>query len=73
MRTIIELQEQQIEALKAISARKGLSRAELVRRAVAEYLQHHQADSDGEAFGLWANRQKDGLTYQESLRREWEA
>ena len=73
MRTIIDLQEQQLEALKALGEQEGLSRAELIRRAVNEYLRHHQAGEEGEAFGLWRHRHIEGLAYQESLRKEWDA
>jgi metal-responsive CopG/Arc/MetJ family transcriptional regulator len=71
MRTIVELPDQQIEALKAMSEQQGLSRAELMRRAVAEYLEHHQLASSEEAFGLWKERCKDGVEYQQHLRQEW--
>ena len=72
MRTIVELPEQQIEALKAMSQQEGLSRAELMRRAVAEYLAHHQGQVDESAFGLWQDRGVDGLTQQQQLRKEWD-
>ena len=71
MRTIVELPEQQIEGLKALSEREGLSRAELMRRAVAEYLARHRGDAGEAAFGLWKKRGKDGLEYQQRLREEW--
>lgn len=73
MRTIVELPEQQIEALKAMSEQEGLSRAELVRRAVAEYLARHQAQPGTSAFGIWKERNKDGLRYQDELRQEWDS
>lgn len=72
MRTIVELPEQQIKALKALSEQEGLSRAELVRRAVAEYLAHNQYQAGDTAFGLWRKRGQDSLTYQDQLRGEWE-
>jgi metal-responsive CopG/Arc/MetJ family transcriptional regulator len=72
MRTIVEIPEQQIEALKAMSEKEGLSRAELMRRAVAEYLAHHQPKPDDSAFGLWQEHAKEGLEYQQQLRREWD-
>ena len=55
MRTIVDLPEEQIEALKQLSEKSRLSRAELMRRAVAEYLLHYQADATDSAFGLWRN------------------
>lgn len=72
MRTIVDLPETQIEALKALGGPRGLSRAELVRRAVAEYLARHRPEGEGTAFGLWRDRGEDGRRYQERLRREWE-
>jgi metal-responsive CopG/Arc/MetJ family transcriptional regulator len=72
MRTIVELPEQQIEALKALSDKEGLSRAELMRRAVAVYLRLHQGENSEMAFGLWKNRDKNGLHYQQELRKEWD-
>jgi hypothetical protein len=47
-----------------------LPRAALVRQAVAEFLLLHQAETNGEAFGLWRNRKLDGLDYQRRLREE---
>lgn len=76
MRTIIDLPDYQIEALKLIEARKNVSRAELVRQAVAQYVLQH-AESPN-AFGAWkpkAQRSKkppDGVTVQRKLRAEWE-
>lgn len=72
MRTIVEIPEQQIEALKALSEREGLSRAELMRRALAEYLTRHQTETDNSAFGLWRDNKQDGLDYQQELRKEWD-
>ena len=72
MRTIVELPEQQIEALKSLSDKEGLSRAELMRRAVAEYLRLHHHENDELAFGLWKKRDEDGLDYQQQLRKEWD-
>ena len=73
MRTIVELPEEQIEALRALASQTSLSRAELIRRAISEYLARQQTTaSDEAAFGLWKGRGKDGLDYQETLRAEWD-
>ena len=73
MRTIIELPTDQLTALDALCARDGISRAEAVRRAVADHLARERSAEPGEAFGLWRRRPVDGLRYQERLRREWDA
>lgn len=72
MRTIVELPAEQIETLRELSARTELSRAELIRRAVAEYLARHQPPVDDQAFGLWRARDVDALHHQDRLRAEWD-
>lgn len=72
MRTIVELPEEQIEALKRLSEQSKLSRAELMRRAVAEFISHHGMDRADEAFGIWKGHKQDGLDYQHRLRGEWD-
>lgn len=71
MRTIVDLPEEQITALKQLSKQSKLSRAELVRLAVGEYLQNHRADTSDDAFGIWQGKAPDGLEYQHQLRAEW--
>ena len=72
MRTIIELPETQLERMRPVLKQEGISRAELIRRAVNEYLKHYPEESDDTAFGVRADRAKDGLDYQEELRSEWD-
>lgn len=71
MRTIVDLPDYQIEQLATLSQQQKLSRAELIRRAVDAYL-GKRSESSSDVFGLWANRQVDGLAYQDQLRDEWE-
>lgn len=74
MRTIIELPEEQLRALDAWRQSRGVSRAEAVRRAVAELLgngEQVRAAADA-AFGLWRDRGVDGLDEQQRLRAEWD-
>jgi hypothetical protein len=72
MRTIIDLPDRQVDALKRISRSRKLSRAELIRQAVERYLQEHLPRRD-EAFGLWkrAGLRVDGVALQRRLRKEW--
>jgi len=72
MRTIIDLPADHVEALDALCAREGISRAEAVRRAVAAHLAHERRPQADRAFGLWRDRRIDGRTYQARIRREWE-
>lgn len=72
MRTIIDIPDTQLEQLTNFAAQEKISRAELIRRAVADYLQHHALAAKDDAFGLWKQRGEDGLAYQERLREEWD-
>lgn len=72
MQTLVELPDEQIEPLEALAEQMQLSRAELIRRAVSDYLQRYQSVDADAAFGLWRERQEDGLAYQERLRSDWD-
>jgi len=72
MRTIIDLPEEQIEALKLLAERENASRAELVRRAVSDYLAQRPYGPTDSAFGLWRKRGEGGLEYQARVRQEWD-
>ena len=71
MRTIVDLPDKQIEALKRMCEISQSSRAELVRRAIDEYLARHLPVQGDDAFGLWEKHKTDGLTYEKRLRDEW--
>ena len=72
MRTIIDLPPEQVDALDAWCRQEGVSRAEAVRRAVAEHLRKHHTGGGTRAFGIWRDMAEDGLAYQERLRSEWD-
>lgn len=72
MRTIVDLPEDQIEGLRRLGQREGLSRAELLRRAVAAYLERQGSPGEmEEAFGLWRQSPVDADGQVERLRDEW--
>lgn len=71
MRTLVHMSDAQVEALDALARRLRRSRAALVRAAIDDYLERHRSEQVEEGFGLWGNREVDGLAYQESARREW--
>ncbi|NKI70648.1 ribbon-helix-helix protein, CopG family [Collimonas pratensis] len=70
MRTLVDIPDGLIKGLADISATEKKSRAELIREAIAEYLQKHKPTTVA-AFGLWKDRKVDGLAYQEQVRSEW--
>lgn len=78
MRTIIELTDEQIEGLRLLCEREGISRAEAVRRGVELLLRGKDARMEERraaldaAFGMWKDRDIDGVEYQRKLRAEWD-
>ena len=70
MRTLVDIPEGQIAELIRISKAEKVSRAEIIRQAVAAFIEMKKPDTV-EAFGLWKKHEADGLTYQEQLRSEW--
>lgn len=74
MRTIVDLPEDRRRALDAYCARKKISRAEAVRRAVDELLRTEK-DEDAivaRAFGAWKHLNLDTDAYLAELRAEWD-
>lgn len=68
-----------MKRLDTFAAAKGWSRAEAVRQAVAGLLEREAAAeraADKAAFdavfGMWKDRDIDGLAYQRALRAEWD-
>jgi len=76
MRTLVNLTDEQIEALDGYCREEGVSRAEAVRRAVDCFLLVGRGPKrrlrSHPAFGSWKGRGIDGLELQRRLRREWE-
>ncbi len=72
VRTIIDLPEDQLRTLKEICAREKVSRAEVIRGAVASYIREKQAGKGQNAFGLWKKKKINALKYEGKLRGEWE-
>lgn len=70
MRTLVDIPDRQIEDLAVICESKKLSRAEVIRQAIAVYIEQNKP-AEVNAFGIWKNRKVDGLAYQEKMRSEW--
>ena len=71
MRMTIELSEEQLRRLADVCRREGVSRAEVIRRAVAYYLDARYVCDRDDLFGIWRDRSVDGLRFERRLRREW--
>jgi metal-responsive CopG/Arc/MetJ family transcriptional regulator len=72
MRTLVDIPEEHLAILNRLSKSQKVSRAELVRRAVETYIEPHKQPASRAAFGLWKDRDDDGLAYQERMRAEWD-
>lgn len=70
MRFLADIPDDDLHWLDALAADQGVSRAELVRRAVAAYRADSSGDAIDNAFGIWRGREDvgDGLKYQRRLR-----
>jgi predicted transcriptional regulator len=71
MKTLIDIPDIQLKALAQIGETRKLSRAAVIREAIASYLRNQPRRKKPTAFGLWGDRKIDGLEYQEKLRSEW--
>jgi len=77
MRTIVDLPKEQILALDTYAKAKGVSRAAVVREAVATYLPRKPKKKlsfrDDPSFGSWkAPKGFDSVEYVRKLRAEWD-
>jgi len=81
MKILVDIPEHQLEELRTICLARKLSRSEAVRSAIDGFIQRERPSRES-AFGIWRGHQvvlpgqekplpKDGLAYQEQLRREW--
>jgi metal-responsive CopG/Arc/MetJ family transcriptional regulator len=72
MRTLVDIPDQQIQDLAAVARHNKLSRAEIIRRAIAAYLAENKPKPKLHGFGLWKDRAIDGVEYQQKMRAEWD-
>jgi hypothetical protein len=70
MRALVDIPDRQIKELTRISKAEKVSRAEIIRQAIAAFIEMKNSGTV-EAFGLWKEREIDNVTYQEQLRSEW--
>lgn len=70
MRTLVDIPDRQIKDLMAICETEKVSRAEVIRQAISLYLENKKPE-EVEAFGIWKDKNIDGLAYQEKMRSEW--
>ena len=71
MRTLVDIPDQQVQKLSRLSEQKKVSRAALIREAIAAYLARNDPDPGRKAFGIWRDLDIDSVEYQRKLRDEW--
>ena len=76
-RTLVDLEEKDLAELDRLAGDLCVSRASVLRDAVAEYLVKRERvpatpPKPLEGFGALKGRLPDGLTFQNNLRAEWE-
>ena len=69
-RILVDIPQKYLDDLGALSRAEKLPRAEIIRKAIASYVEQNRPAS-ADAFGIWKDRQVDGLDYQETIRSEW--
>lgn len=70
-RILIDLPDTHVAALGVIAAAEKVSRAEVIRKAIAAYVLQNKPSTES-AFGIWKDRNdEDGVAYQERVRGEW--
>lgn len=82
MGTMIDLSEDQAEALGRLSEDERQTCAALIQATIANYLVDRERFSEAgraerraameAAFGIWKDRGIDGLDYQRAIRAEWD-
>ncbi len=72
MRTIVDIPQTTLDEFDELAKREDISRAEAVRRAIAEYLESRRSSGGEAAFGIWRDKRIDALAYEDDLRGEWD-
>lgn len=70
VKILADIPKNHIDDLGAIARLEKLPRAEIIRKAVAAYIECNKPVT-ASAFGVWKTRKVDGLDYQEDARFEW--
>jgi metal-responsive CopG/Arc/MetJ family transcriptional regulator len=70
-RILVDLTDTQLSDITQIADADKRARAAVIRDALDSYIAQRKPAFAGDVFGLWENRQTDGLEYQEKLRSEW--
>ncbi|UHO33424.1 CopG family transcriptional regulator [Citrobacter rodentium] len=72
-RILLDLSDDVLQRLDDLKKQRNLSRAELLREAIEQYLakQGLAENTISNALGLWQGCEEDGVEYERKLREEW--
>lgn len=73
MRTIVDLPPDQVTALAKLCKSLGISRAEAVRRALAQLLERRENENREKAFGAWKKKKVNPAGFIREIRDEWDS
>ena len=68
MRLLADIPDRALEQLAELARSRGLSRAEIIRLAIADFLARQRGAAMEGAFGLWGDSAGDGLEHQRRVR-----
>ena len=70
-RIVIDLPDEDLRLLDVIKKVQKKPRTEIIRMAISNYLENDRTSETESAFGLWRQKNGDGLVFQTALREEW--
>jgi metal-responsive CopG/Arc/MetJ family transcriptional regulator len=70
-RILVDVPDSQLNDLMLIADAEKRSRAAVIRDALDGYIAQRKPVLAADVFGLWKDRNIDGLDYQDKLRSEW--
>ncbi len=72
VRILVDVTEQQLDALAALAKKRGEPRAAIIRQAIDNHVSASRKPLS-DYFGLWAGKNKEGAQeFQDRMRAEWE-
>jgi len=74
MKILIDVPKETVDQLQSLAQRRRTSRAEVLRQAVARYVEMNQvALAEDSAFGMWKGKRQSSLAMEDKIRSEWVA
>lgn len=67
----MDIPDKMLKEIDEVAKRDSISRAEAVRRAMAEFIAGRSLPTTDSAFGIWKSRHIDALDYEDTIRGEW--